>query len=168
MAKREILLLGNDNLYTVSETITKDNLMKAKQVVDDLHDTIDAFKERYGYGRAIAAPQIDEPYRIIFFMKYEDKIVPFINPVMKNIGEEMYSLWDDCMSFPGLEVYVKRYKKVKVEYKDLEWNDQVMIFENDLSELFQHEYDHLDGVLSVQRAINERAYRINQEKVGKF
>ncbi len=167
MAKREILLLGNDNLYTVSETITKDNLMKAKQVVDDLHDTIDAFKERYGYGRAIAAPQIDEPYRIIF-MKYEDKIVPFINPVMKNIGEEMYSLWDDCMSFPGLEVYVKRYKKVKVEYKDLEWNDQVMIFENDLSELFQHEYDHLDGVLSVQRAINERAYRINQEKVGKF
>ncbi len=87
---------------------------------------------------------------------------------MKNIGEEMYSLWDDCMSFPGLEVYVKRYKKVKVEYKDLEWNDQVMIFENDLSELFQHEYDHLDGVLSVQRAINERAYRINQEKVGKF
>ncbi len=91
MAKREILLLGNDNLYTVSETITKDNLMKAKQVVDDLHDTIDAFKERYGYGRAIAAPQIDEPYRIIF-MKYEDKIVPFINCHEKYRGRNVFTL----------------------------------------------------------------------------
>lgn len=167
MAQRDILLLGNEKLYKVSEMVTEDNLNKAKQVVDDLHDTIDAFKDRYGYGRAIAAPQIDEAYRIIF-MKYEDKIIPFINPVMSHVGGEMYELWDDCMSFPGLEVYVKRYKKVKVQYKDLEWNDRVIEFEDDLSELFQHEYDHLDGILAVQRAIDDKAFRINQDKVGKF
>ena len=167
MAKREILLLGNDKLYKVSEAITRDNLDKAKQIVDDLHDTIDAFREKYGYGRAIAAPQIDEPYRVIF-MKCDDRIIPFINPVMKNVGDEMYELWDDCMSFPGLEIYVRRFKRVYVKYKDLEWNDHAIEFEDDLAELFQHEYDHLDGILAVQRAIDDKSMRINPEKVGKF
>jgi len=167
MAKREILLLGNDNLYKVSEEITKDNLDKAKHVVADLHDTIDAFKEKYSYGRAIAAPQIDEAYRIIF-MKYDDKILPFINPVMINTTDETFDLWDDCMSFPGLEVFVRRFAKIRVTYKDLDWKDQQLEFDGDLAELFQHEYDHLDGILAVQRALNNKAFRINASKVGKL
>ncbi len=167
MAVREILLLGNDNLYVVSKEIDQNNIDKAAQVVNDLHDTIDAFKSKYGYGRAIAAPQIDEPYRIIF-MKYEDKIIPFINPVMRSVNENMFELWDDCMSFPGLEIFVRRYEKIIVDYKDLQWKDQRIDFEGDLAELFQHEYDHLDGILAVQRAIDDKAYRINPDKVGKL
>ncbi len=167
MAVREILILGDEKLYRSTQVIEPKMLDKAKQVVNDLNDTIDAFKDRYGYGRAIAAPQIDEPYRIVY-MKYEDRVTAFINPKIHPIGEETYTLWDDCMSFPGLEVYVRRYKKIEVTYQDLELKDHVVQLEGDLSELFQHEYDHLDGVLAVQRAVDNKAFRINREKIGKF
>ncbi len=167
MAVREILLLGDEKLYRKSQEITETSLEKAKQVVADLHDTIDCFKERYGYGRAIAAPQIDEPYRIVF-MKYDDKIIPFINPELTPLGNDTYKLWDDCMSFPGLEVYVSRFRKIRVDYMDLDLKAQTLEFENDLAELFQHEYDHLDGILAVQRAVDDKAFRINKDKIGKF
>lgn len=160
MSVREILLLGNENLYKISEEITEKNLDKAKQVIDDLHDTIIAFKNKYGFGRAISAPQIDEAYRIVYF-HMDDEIIHFINPVVEFIGEEIFELWDDCMSFPQLEVKIKRHKKIKVNYKDLDWNDNKLVFEGDLSELFQHEYDHLNGVLAVQRAIDNKSFRIN-------
>jgi peptide deformylase len=167
MAVREILILGDEKLYRLSQAIEPQMLDKAKQVVNDLNDTIDAFKARYGYGRAIAAPQIDEPYRIVY-MKYEDKVTAFINPSIEPLGEDTYTLWDDCMSFPGLEVYVRRYKKIEVTYQDLELKQHVVQFEGDLSELFQHEYDHLDGILAVQRGVDNKAFRINKEKIGKF
>ena len=64
---------------------------------------------------------------------------------------------DDCMSFPGLLVRVKRYKRCIIYYKDLEWNDCSMELEGDMSELIQHEYDHLDGILATLRAVDKRA-----------
>lgn len=165
MPEREILLLGNEVLYKVSDEIQQSNLDKAKQVVNDLHDTIVAFKERYGFGRAIAAPQIGESVRIIY-MHLGNETHHFINPVLEFIGDETFYMWDDCMSFPGLEVYLQRYKKCKVTYKNLDWEDCEMHFEGDLSELFQHEYDHLDGILSVQRAQDMKSFRINKDKSG--
>jgi len=167
MSKREILLLGDENLYKVSVPIQKENLNIAKQVIDDLHDTIVTFKEKFGFGRAIAAPQIDEAYRIVY-MHLGDEQHHFINPVLEPIGDEVFKLWDDCMSFPGLEVYLERYRKVKLTYKNLNWEDCEMIFEGDLSELIQHEYDHLDGVLSVHRVIDKNGFRINKDKSGTF
>jgi len=159
MAIREVLLLGNENLNKVCQFIEKENLDQAKQVVNDLHDTMMAFRDKHGFGRAIAAPQIDEPYRIIY-MNVNGQITAFINPIMEFIGDEQFELWDDCMSFPGLEVKVRRYKTCQMKYKDLEWNDCLMKFEGDLSELIQHEYDHLDGILAVERALNLRSFRM--------
>ncbi len=72
------------------------------------------------------------------------------------------------MSFPGLEVRLLRYNKVVVTYKGISWNDCEISFEGDLSELIQHEYDHLDGIMAVQRAIDNRSFRINREKVECF
>lgn len=160
MTTRNILLLGDENLYKISDHITIDTIDKATQVIDDLHDTIVKFKNEFGFGRAIAAPQIDEAYRIIYF-HLGDEMIHFINPIMEPVGTETFEMWDDCMSFPGLEVYVSRYKSVRVYYKDLEWNDHEVIFEDDLSELFQHEFDHLNGILSVQQALSNKAFRMN-------
>ena len=167
MAKKEILLLGNKNLYEICEPITEKNLSKAKEIIEDLHDTIIDFKTKYGFGRGIAAPQINELYRIIYMHLGEEKI-HFINPVIEPIGDGKFEVWDDCMSFPGLEVKVERYKKIKVTYKDISWKDNQMIFEGDMSELFQHEYDHLNGILAVQRAMDLKSFRINKEKSGTF
>ncbi|MBU5483729.1 peptide deformylase [Clostridium sp. MSJ-11] len=167
MAVREILLLGNENLYKACKEIARDELNKAKEIVEDLHDTMMDFRDKYGFGRAIAAPQIDELYRIIY-MNFDNNSIAFINPRLEFIEDDKFEMWDDCMSYPGLEVKLYRYRKCKVYYKDLEWNDCILEFEGDLSELIQHEYDHLDGILAVQRAIDNKSFRVNKNKSGCF
>jgi peptide deformylase len=167
MAKREILLLGNEKLYEQCKEITENEIEKAKQIIEDLHDTMIDFREKHGFGRAIAAPQIDEIYRIIY-MNYDDTSIGFINPRIEFYEDEKFEMWDDCMSYPGLEVKLNRYRKCRVYYKDLEWKDRIIEFEGDLAELIQHEYDHLDGILAVQRAIDNKSFRINKNKSGCF
>ena len=166
MAVSEILLLGNEKLYHVSREVSLDEIEKAKQVVTDLHDTMIDFREKYRFGRAIAAPQIAEFLRIIY-MNFDGKSYALLNPQLQ-FGPEEFLVWDDCMSFPGLEVKLNRYRKTYISYKDLQWNDCKLEFEDDLSELIQHEYDHLDGILAVQRALDDKSFRINRQKAGCF
>lgn len=158
MAIREILLLGNERLYNVSIEVKKEELDYVKEVVEDLHDTLMNFRKEYSAGRAIASPQIDVFKRIIYMNI--DKPIVFINPRLEFVGEEKIEVLDDCMSFPKLKVKVLRYKKCRIYYKDLLWNDCIMDFSDDLSELIQHEYDHLDGILAVQRAIDNKSFVI--------
>ncbi|CAH2212651.1 peptide deformylase [Tepidibacter aestuarii] len=167
MAIKEILLLGNKNLYEICKEVSKNEIDKAEEIVKDLHDTMMDFREKYGFGRAIAAPQINELYRIIY-MNFDSKSIALINPRLEFIDDEKFEMWDDCMSYPGLEVKLYRYKKCKVYYKDLNWNDCILEPTGDLSELIQHEYDHLDGILAVQRAIDNKSFRINKNKIGCF
>lgn len=165
MPIKDILLLGNENLYKISEDIHKDEIDKARLIIRDLHDTMMNFREKYGFGRAIAAPQINELYRIIY-MNVDGKATAFINPKLEFEEDQSFEMWDDCMSFPGLEVKLKRYRKCRVLYKNIEWEDCVHEYTGDLSELIQHEYDHLDGILAVQRAIDDKSFRINRNKSG--
>lgn len=158
MAVRKILLLGNEELYKVSEKVKEEDLKEVKKVIEDLHDTLMDFREKYKAGRAIAAPQIGYFKRIIYMNI--DKPVALINPKIEYIDDELMEVWDDCMSFPELLVKVKRHKRCKIHYKDLEWKDNVLELEGDLSELLQHEYDHLDGILAVQRAIDNKSFKI--------
>ncbi|WP_026895820.1 peptide deformylase [Clostridiisalibacter paucivorans] len=167
MAIREILLLGNENLYKKCKEVSEYEIDKAEQIVNDLHDTIMDFRKSYGFGRAIAAPQIDEFFRIIYIY-FNGRSIALINPRLEFEDDEKFEMWDDCMSFPGLEVKLYRYKKCKIYYKDLDWKDCVLDAIGDLSELIQHEYDHLDGILAVQRAIDGKSFRINKNKAQCF
>lgn len=167
MAVHEILLLGNENLYKVCKEVSRDEIDKVKQIVENLHDTMMNFRNKFGFGRAIAAPQINEPYRILY-MNFNNTSIAFINPELEFPEKEQFEMWDDCMSYPGLEVKLLRHKNCKVTYKNLEWQDCALEFEGDLAELIQHEYDHLDGILAVQRAIDNKSFRINKSKSGCF
>jgi peptide deformylase len=71
----------------------------------------------------------------------------------------MFELWDDCMSFPNLLVKVKRHKSLTINYLDENWQTQEWQMTDDLSELLQHEYDHLDGILCTMRAIDEKSFK---------
>jgi peptide deformylase len=84
----------------------------------------------------------------------------FINPVLDLKSDEMIELWDDCMSFPELLVRVKRHRSCRVTYRDDSWEEQQMSLEEDMAELLQHEVDHLDGILAVQRAIDPRSFAL--------
>jgi len=152
---REILLLGNPKLYQVSAEIDKEEMGTIKAVVDDLHDTLMDYRKKYGVGRAIAAPQIGIFKRLIYMQI--DQPVVFINPVLHFEDDELMEVLDDCMSFPGLLVKVKRYKRCTIEFKDLDFNDHKLKLEGDLSELLQHEYDHLNGILATMRAVDNKA-----------
>lgn len=159
MAVREILLLGNEILYKISATLNHGEMEKSKAVAKDLEDTLLDFRSKVGFGRAIAAPQIGESVRIIY-MNLQGEVTVFVNPVIHFPDSETFNLWDDCMSFPGLHVLVTRYKKCQVNYLDLDFKPQEVTFEGDLAELFQHEYDHLDGILATQRAIDNKSFKI--------
>lgn len=148
--KREILLLGDERLYDKSQEVSKEELGAINEIVVDLHDTLMGFRQVYGVGRAIAAPQIGQFKRLIYM--HIDKPVVMINPVLSFLDDEMMEVMDDCMSFPSLLVKVKRYKRCKIEYFNEKWESCSKVYEGDLSELIQHEYDHLDGILATMRA----------------
>jgi peptide deformylase len=159
---REILKLGNPQLYDMSEEITESDLDSLSEWVQDLHDTLMDYRERYGAGRAVAAPQIGIKKRLLYM--FIDKPYVFINPVMSFPDNEKYTLLDDCMSFPGLIVKVERNKRAEISYFDKDFNPQKMYLEGDLSELLQHEYDHLDGILATMRAVDNKSLYLEQMK----
>lgn len=159
---QKILKLGNPQLYEMSEEVTEADLNSLSEWVQDLYDTLMDYREKYGAGRAIAAPQIGVRKRLLYM--FTDKPYIFINPVMFFPDNEKYTLLDDCMSFPGLTVKVERYKRAEISYCDEEFNPQRMYLEGDLSELLQHEYDHLDGILATMRAIDNKSFYLEQMK----
>lgn len=161
MVKR-ILKLGDPKLYEVSEEITEEDHKNIAQWVRDLHDTLMDYRSVYGAGRAVAAPQIGIPKRLLYM--HTDKPYVFINPSLSFPDEEQYELLDDCMSFPGLLVRVSRYRRAVLRYLDENLSPQELSLEGDLSELLQHEYDHLDGILATMRAIDNQSFFMEQMK----
>ena len=157
--EREILLLGDPRLNEVSAPVDPGELEAMKAVADDLRDTLYAFRKKYGVGRAIAAPQIGVIKRLIYLETAELRVA-FVNPRLTFPDGEKMTLWDDCMSFPNLLVKVERHLRCRVDYFDLDFQPQSLSFEGDLSELIQHEYDHLDGILATMRAVDDRAFAI--------
>ena len=154
--ERTILLLGNPKLYEVSDEVKPEELEKLRPVFEDMFDCIRGIRRDYGFGRAIAAPQIGVRKRLICMLL--DKPYVIINPTLEFIGDEMMELMDDCMSFPKLLVRVRRYKHCILRYLDENWEPQVMQMDDDRSELIQHEYDHLDGILATMRAIDNKSF----------
>ncbi|MCP4022617.1 MAG: peptide deformylase, partial [Desulfobacteraceae bacterium] len=122
MSVKNVLFLGDEQLYEFCRPIEQGEMDIAKKILNDLGDTMDNFKKKYGFGRAIAAPQIGQSRRVVYLNTGDQKI-HFINPELEFLSQEKFKIWDDCMSFPGLEVLVWRYKKVKVFYKDLDFKD---------------------------------------------
>jgi peptide deformylase len=125
--------------------------------VADLENVMAEVRAKYNFGRAIAAPQLGIMKRLIFM--HIDKPVVFINPELLHLSEERFELWDDCMSFPNLLVKVKRHRSLTINYRDEHWQPQTWDMQDDLSELLQHEYDHLDGILCTMRAIDEKSFK---------
>lgn len=162
MAVRQILMLGDARLHEIAKKVDKRELSEMKSAATDLHDTMMQFRQKHGWGRAIAAPQIGVMKRLILICV--DQPLVLMNPEITFQSEELMELWDDCMSFPDLLVKVKRHKACRVKYRDLDWKEHEMAFDNHMSELFQHEYDHLDGILAVSRAVDGKSFALTCAK----
>jgi peptide deformylase len=152
-----ILKLGHPGLYKQCKPVRQEEVAGLESTVNLMAGCITSFRETYGSGRAIAAPQVGKLKRLIVLNI--DRPVAIYNPVLYDLSREMIELWDDCMSFPDLLVRVRRHKSLKMRFRDSEWQEQTWELEGDMSELLQHEYDHLDGILATMRAIDQKSFR---------
>ena len=156
-AERSILLLGDPRLRVRSGEVVDFEHPEFRDACAGLSSTLAAFRARHGFGRAISAPQIGVALRLIAVNPGDG---PFfvVNPRVIVTSGESFTMWDDCMSFPGLLVRLRRDRSISLCYHDetgseREW-PRMGLAE---SELLQHEIDHLDGVLAIDRAIDRDA-----------
>ena len=155
MSVKEILMIGNDDLRKISEEVDF-NVDPVKQYIENLSDTLYDFQEQKRIGRAIAGPQIGYFKRIIHMETREKKIV-MINPHIVMKTQETFEVWDSCFSadvaFFGKTV---RHRGITVEYLNENQEKVTETFNDDLSELFQHEIDHLEGCLFTDRIVDNQ------------
>lgn len=162
MTVHRIRLLGDPILRTRCQPVTNPRSPAVRVVADDLRDTLRDWQERHGTGRGIAAPQIGAPIRLILVIENAKRIW-MVNPEIVDVGDEDFLVWDDCLSFPDLMVRVQRAYRVAVKYQDLAGRTHTVDAEGSFAELLQHEIDHLDGVLALDRATGLDPFCLREE-----
>lgn len=152
---RPVLLLGDPRLRKKCDLIADAESVELKNEIEELHQRLEIFRAENNFGRAISAPQIGIGKRFIA-MNLDGKLHTLINPEIIWQSQEKFSMWDDCMSFPSLLVKLERFKSISVRFQNQ--NGETQTWEHlpqDISELLQHEIDHLDGILAIDRAIDK-------------
>ena len=165
MAIRTVLQLGDPALREIAKRVDDPTSPEIRALVEDLSETLAYWKSATGYGRAIAAPQIGSALRVIFLQLPGAEPWPFVNPEITERGEEKIVVWDACLSFLSIFMQVERHRQITVQYQDLlgEWHEIQAGEEQNLSELLQHEIDHLDGILAVDRVTDIRTMCTREE-----
>ena len=125
--------------------------------VELYNDLAETMRENDGLG--LAAPQVGLPYRV-FVMRAEN-IIGIFNPKIVDISKEMVYLEEGCLSYPNLWVKVKRPKKIKVRYTNPDGQTETRVFDGMSARVFQHEFDHLEGIVHIKRA---NRYHLEQAK----
>ncbi len=170
MAIRTILQLGDPFLREKCDYVEDPNSSEIEALVHDLSDTLAHWRATTGYGRGIAAPQIGVLQRVIFLKLPGVEPWPLVNPEIVDASEEKIVVWDACLSFLSIFMQVERRRWVTVRYQNLE--GEVLEFdakeERNLSELLQHEIDHLDGILAVDRVADVKTICTREEFEKRF
>ena len=153
MAIRTLLQLGDPGLREVAKRVSDPAATEIRALVEDLSDTLAYWRKTTGYGRGIAAPQLGANLRVIFLRLPGEAAWPLVNPEITWQSVEKIVVWDACLSFLSIFMQVERYREIMVRYQDLrgERHEVCASEDRNLSELLQHEIDHLDGILAVDR-----------------
>jgi peptide deformylase len=163
MAIREILRMGHPLLRKKARELKKSEILSSETqaLIADLVETMHAAD-----GVGIAAPQIGESVRLSV-IEFEDDnpryseigsqgLTVFINPVLEVMDKKEQAYWEGCLSVPDLRGLVHRPRQVKVTYLDEKGQKQSLVAEGFLATVLQHEFDHLDGTLYVDRVRDPR------------
>tara|TARA_Y100001968_G_C19374817_1_gene727054 strand:- start:128 stop:661 length:534 start_codon:yes stop_codon:yes gene_type:complete len=169
MGIRNVIRIGHPALRKCA-AVVPDNWFGSEQLnklIDDLFDTKLAFS-----GAGLAAPQIDEPHRIIVVGMVHNPRYPnayplpervFINPEIKSIGDEMISGWEGCLSVPGLRGEVERWKYINLKWQSPDGTLHTEELQDFHARVVQHEIDHLNGVLFPDRLTSPLAFGFTDE-----
>ncbi len=162
MAIKSVLKMGDPLLYQQAAPIEEFKTEELDQLITDMLDTMQSLN-----GAGLAAPQIGVSRRVVIFgvehnPRYpEAEEVPhtvLINPVIEPQSDEIEDDWEGCLSIPGMNGVVPRYKKIRYRGYDQFGNEIDRIVENFHARVVQHECDHLDGVLYPMRIKNIRLF----------
>jgi peptide deformylase len=153
MAIRDIITLGHPTLRQKARKVTKFG-PELKQLIDDMIETM-----RAAPGVGLAAPQIDVLERIIVLELPADEeeglpaeLYAFVNPEIVKVSREIEEGEEGCLSIPGYIGEVPRPVEVVVRGQDAFGRPQRVKAHDYLARIFQHEIDHLDGTLFIDRA----------------
>ncbi len=168
MAIRKVARLGHPVLRERAQDVDPASITTAatRQLVGDMWDTM----HEYG-GVGLAAPQIHEPVRLAVIEI--DEIDPrngggssafvLFNPRVSVLETSVIGTWEGCLSVPGMRGYVERPSAIRVDFLDENAVAQAIEVEGFLAVVFQHELDHLDGVLYVDKLKDPRLFSFNEE-----
>jgi peptide deformylase len=170
MAVRKIIRMGHPTLRHRARELTPEEITSSelRALVDDMVDTL----HDYG-GIGLAAPQIDESIRLAIIQiaggptRYGEldsvPLTVFANPDIEVLDPARSGYWEGCLSVPGLLGYVERPQHIRVTYTDLDGQPQSVEPEGFLATVFQHEFDHLDGHLFIDRMTDPTKLVFEQE-----
>ena len=163
MTVREILHVGNPLLRERSRELTHDELAlpATQQLIDDLIDTMHAAN-----GAGIAAPQVGELVRIATIEVGDNPRYPYkpripltvvVNPVIEPLDGELVEINEGCLSVPDMRGNVMRHVNVRVRWWDRDGAEHDEVRRGLTAGTFQHECDHLDGLLFLDRVHDTRS-----------
>jgi len=150
----EIVRLGHPALRSVAEEVPE-HWFGTGRLADLGRAMIRTMIEEEGVG--LAAPQVGEGLRLFSYWVPESdeqpEIAPnvLVNPVVRAISDEIEEGWEGCLSIPELRGLVPRSRRVKVKARDIEGNPVSVTADGFHARVIQHEYDHLDGVVFLDR-----------------
>jgi len=165
MPVKPILQLGDPVLREKCKRVEDPSSPRIHELVSNLGDTLAHWRAKTGYGRGIAAPQIGVLQRVIFLGLPGEQPWALINPEIVRRSRETIVVWDACLSFLSIFMQVERHREITVRYQDLEGNTLEVEAGEDrnLSELLQHEIDHLDGILAIDRVTDTKTICTREE-----
>jgi len=159
LSVREIVTVGDPALRTKAREVTPEELgsPQVQRLIDDLIET-----RRAANGAGLAANQVGETLRIAvaevdgtnprYPYKPPIPLTVMVNPTIEPVDDEVMEINEGCLSVPGLRGYLKRHAQVRIRYLDREGKEREEVKRGLTAGTFQHEVDHLDGVLFVDRA----------------
>ena len=170
MAIRKVARLGHPVLRQKTRDLSPAEI-SAPATVRLVEDMIETMHEYGGVG--LAAPQVHESVRLAVLEFDQDserydveKAQPLLvvfNARVSVLDPSPHGFWEGCLSVPGMRGYVERPRKIQVDYLDAEARPQRVVAEDFLATVFQHELDHLDGVLYVDRIADPTKFAFTEE-----
>ncbi|GAW86752.1 peptide deformylase [Bathymodiolus platifrons methanotrophic gill symbiont] len=164
---REIAQLGAEVLRLQAKEVKNMHADEMQLIADDMFTTL---ADTNGVG--IAAPQISASWRMMILASRPSERYPqapemdptlMINPSFEPLSETQEKDWEGCLSIPGIRAKVPRYTQIKVSYTDTLGKLVEQTLDGFVARVFQHEYDHLDGLVYLDRVENNRDIISEQE-----
>ncbi len=173
MAILNIVRMGNPVLRKKARKLAPAEIRSAKirQLVDSMIETM-----HYAKGIGLAAPQVNQSLQLAVIEFDSDNpryhhllkslaqpLLILFNPKIKVLDEKKSGYWEGCLSVPGLRGFVRRPRKIQVDYLDSDAQKRSLVVKGFLSTVFQHELDHLQGSLYLDHILPQDRNRLAYE-----